>query len=443
MAMFTKYTPFARFRFFTTIAALLFSFASSAQFTDFFNDGAAISVYPSTILYVGGHITNNATGNIVNEGDIYLTGDWSNDAPTPNGLSPNTGSVILYGAAQSIQGAQTTTFNNLDCQGTGTKTLNVNTIVGGTSGVLSLNANTLDLNSYTCSITNPATSAITRTSGYLLSETPSTPGYGRVQWNIDNNTGSYVIPFGTSGGDYIPLTYEVTTAGSAGGNISTATYPTDVTASPNNRPLPIGVTDLNTPDGTESAESTVDRFWILDLNYTTNPTGNLTFTYRNSEWDAFGGSTNNIIEDSLQAWRWDGSQWETPTIGNVSTSTKTVIADVNYSGPWTLRTRLRNDSTVIEPCGDYSLPNAFSPNGDGRNDFFTLHGWSSHCVSEFSIIIFNRWGEKVFETDNPAKAWDGTHKGQALDSGVYVYYLNAKTSAGDKKNIKGNISLIK
>lgn len=439
--MFSKSIPLiARFRLFLLTISLLLSFAASAQLTNFYNGGVDIAVYPSTILYVGGHITNDLSGTIVNEGDIYLTGDWSNEVSA--GLSPNTGTVVLYGGTQSIQGSQTTTFNNLDCQGAGTKTLNVNTTVGGTAGVLSLNANELDLNTYTCTITNPLTSAITRTTGAIISETLPSAGYGRVQWNIDNNTGSYVVPFGTTTGDYIPLTYDVTTAGSTGGNISTATYPTDVTASPNNRPLPSGVTDLNTPDGTESAESTVDRFWVMDLNYTTNPTGNLTFTYRNSEWDAFGGSTNNIVEDSLQAWRWDGTQWETPTIGNVSTSTKTVIADVNYSGPWTLRTRLRNDSTIITTCGDYSLPNAFSPNGDGRNDLFTLHGWAN-CVSEFSLVIFNRWGEKIYETDNPVKAWDGTYNGQALDPGVYIYYLNAKTNAGEAKNKKGNISLIK
>jgi gliding motility-associated-like protein len=425
-------------------AGLLLSLTTLAQTpTNFYNGGVDISVYPSTILYVGGHITNDLSGNIVNEGDIYLTGDWSNNASLPDGLSPNTGTVILYGAAQSIQGGQPTTFNNLDCFGAGTKTLNVNTTVGGTTGVLSLNANPLDLNTYTCTITNTSSSAITRTSGYIISETTPTAGYGRVQWNVDNNTGNYSIPFGTNAGDYIPLSYNISTAGSAGGNISAATYPTDVTASPNNRPLPSGVTDLNDANGAESAESTVDRFWVLDLNYTTNPTGDITFTYRNSEWDGTSGSTNDIVEDSLQAWRWEGAQWANPTVGTVSVSANTVTASgIDYSGPWTLRTLVVSDSTVIEPCGDYSLPNAFSPNGDGHNDLFTLHGWSN-CVSDFNFVVFDRWGEKVFETDNPAKAWDGTFRGQALDPGVYIYYLNAETSAGEKKNKKGNISLIK
>lgn len=431
----------ARFRLFLITASLLLPFAASAQFTNLYNRGANIAVYPNTILYVDGHITNDLSGTIINEGDIYLTGDWNNEVAA--GLSPNTGTVVLYGAAQSIQGSQTTTFNNLDCQGAGTKTLNVNTTVGGTAGVLSLNANELDLNTYTCTITNPSTTAITRTTGAIVSETAPSAGYGRVQWNIDNNTGNYVIPFGTTAGDYIPLTYEVTTAGSTGGNISAATYPTNVTASPNNAPLPAGVTDLLDPDGNPSAENCVDRFWVMDLNYASNPAGNITFTYRDSEWNSTGGSTNSIIEDSLQAWRWGGSQWENPTIGNVFVSSNTVTASaIDYSGPWTLRTRLLNDSTITTTCGDYTLPNAFSPNGDGRNDMFTLHGWAN-CVSEFSLVIFNRWGEKIYETDNPVKAWDGTHNGQALDPGVYIYYLNAKTNAGEAKNKKGNISLIK
>lgn len=437
-------TSIGQLRALLSIALLFIAFNSFAQPTIFYNDGALIGVDPSTIVWVGGHITNKQNGVIDNKGDIYLTGDWTNE--DPNGcLLPTTGTVILDGTAQSIQGTEVTTFNNLTCQGIGVKTLNQNTIVGGTTGTLALQANAFDLNGYTCNITNPLASAITRTSGYMISETlpTSSNGYGLVQWEIGSTVDNYTIPFGTVSGSYIPFIYNVTTAGSTGGNISIGTYPTDVTLSPNNRPLPSGVSNLNNSDGTESAPDVLDRFWIADINnFSTNPTADLTFTYREDEWDAIVGSTNIISEDSLEAWRWDGSAWQNPTIGIANITANAVTAnDIDYAGPWTLR-KMDSTITLITDCNNLSLPNAFSPNGDGRNDLFSIHGWPS-CVDDFNMIIFNRWGQKIYETENVSAYWDGTFKGKSLDPGVYIYYINAKSFTGEDITRKGNISLIK
>lgn len=102
-------------------------------------------------------------------------------------------------------------------------------------------------------------------------------------------------------------------------------------------------------------------------------------------------------------------------------------------------------------CGnELIVPTAFSPNNDGHNDLLVLHGWDK-CVSEFSIMIFNRWGQKVFETNNPIHSWDGTYKpgetalgsNKELNSAVFVYYLNATLYSGEKMNRKGNITVIR
>lgn len=89
-----------------------------------------------------------------------------------------------------------------------------------------------------------------------------------------------------------------------------------------------------------------------------------------------------------------------------------------------------------------AVPTAFSPNNDGHNDLFILHGFEN-CVTTFSFIIFDRWGEKVFETENPAASWDGTFQGKPLNSAVFVYYINAALNSGEKIDKKGNISLIR
>ncbi len=94
------------------------------------------------------------------------------------------------------------------------------------------------------------------------------------------------------------------------------------------------------------------------------------------------------------------------------------------------------------PC-ELGVPNAFSPNNDGKNDALVLHGWDK-CVSEFSLIIFNRWGEKVFESDSPSISWSGTSENEKiLNSAVFVYFIKATLNSGEKITRQGNISVIR
>lgn len=421
-------------------------FYMSAQ-TVLYNGGTNITADVGSIIYVDGDVNNSANGAIHNQGDIYLTGDWTNDAAS-GCLDPNTGTVILDGALQTIMGTQTTTFNNLDCQNGSIKTLNISTIVGGTSGVLSLNSSAFNLNSNTLIVTNPSSAAVTRTSGYIISETDPSPGYGIVQWNLGNSTGNYVYPFGTVGAGYIPFIYNITTAGaqSTSGNIAVATYPTSVTASPNNRPLPNGVTNLTDPsDGSEAGPVCNDRYWpVLANNYNTQPTADVTFTYEDAEWDVSGGSTNTIVEDSLRAWMWNGNQWQLPTLGNCNTSANTVFVSGwgAISAPWTLRGDEPIPPPPPPPCGDFFVPNAFSPNSDTKNDKFP---WTTprNCIADFSIKIYNRWGNLVFESTNPTIVWDGsTPKGKNGNEGVYAYEVKA-TFNGTAIDQKGTVTLMK
>lgn len=97
---------------------------------------------------------------------------------------------------------------------------------------------------------------------------------------------------------------------------------------------------------------------------------------------------------------------------------------------------------VDYPC-DLTVPNAFSPNNDGKNDVLILHGWDK-CVAIFSMIIFNRWGEKVFESNNPSVSWDGySQNDKDLNSSVFVYFIKATLISGEDIIRKGNISAVK
>lgn len=94
-----------------------------------------------------------------------------------------------------------------------------------------------------------------------------------------------------------------------------------------------------------------------------------------------------------------------------------------------------------EECPEIYLPNAFSPNGDNENDILIAQG--TKCVKTFSLAIYNRWGEKVFETTDIAKGWDGTYNGKKENSEVFIYYLEAIYTLGTVVKKKGNISLLR
>lgn len=104
--------------------------------------------------------------------------------------------------------------------------------------------------------------------------------------------------------------------------------------------------------------------------------------------------------------------------------------------------RVQDTVTVIVDvnCGDFFIPNVFSPNDDGLNDMINVHG---RCIVSFNLQIFNRWGEKVFETSSMSDGWDGTFKGQKLDTGVFVYKADGVSIDGQSFNLKGNITLIR
>lgn len=95
---------------------------------------------------------------------------------------------------------------------------------------------------------------------------------------------------------------------------------------------------------------------------------------------------------------------------------------------------------VEVPCGAIYLPNAFSPNNDNENDQECLMG---NCIRAMHLVIYDRWGEKVFESHTQENCWDGTYKGEDEDTGVFTYYLDVTFTSGEKVFKKGNISLLR
>jgi gliding motility-associated-like protein len=98
--------------------------------------------------------------------------------------------------------------------------------------------------------------------------------------------------------------------------------------------------------------------------------------------------------------------------------------------------------TVIPICGEVFVPTVLSPNGAQQDDnrMACVYG---NCIQTMTYSIYNRWGEKVFETQDPSNCWDGTYKGQPMNPGVFAYKLQATLITGQDIEQSGNITLLK
>jgi gliding motility-associated-like protein len=123
-----------------------------------------------------------------------------------------------------------------------------------------------------------------------------------------------------------------------------------------------------------------------------------------------------------------------PVASPLETTTYFVVVD-------TLGCISEDDITVnVEISGDVYVPNLFSPNNDGINDFLGIYGFS---VKELEFRIYDRWGELVFQSNSMSATWDGTFKGATLNSAVFVYTLQVTYVDGREQLQHGNITLIR
>ena len=89
---------------------------------------------------------------------------------------------------------------------------------------------------------------------------------------------------------------------------------------------------------------------------------------------------------------------------------------------------------------DIFVPNAFTPNGDGNNDVLFVRG---RYITSLEFKVFDRWGEKVFETTDQAMGWDAMYKGKPVDPAVFVYWLKVACEGGQTYFKKGNVTVIR
>ncbi|GIV33611.1 MAG: hypothetical protein KatS3mg031_1146 [Chitinophagales bacterium] len=148
-------------------------------------------------------------------------------------------------------------------------------------------------------------------------------------------------------------------------------------------------------------------------------------------------SGNNYLYDWIPANGLSCTDCQQPYASPVSTSTYVFhVTDTTTSCSY-------RDTIIVEVANELIVvvPNAFTPDGDGENDILKVLGIS---IASADFQIFNRWGQKVFETqDGTRVGWDGTIKEKKATPGVYVYYVRAVFDDGQEKQIKGSVTLIR
>lgn len=184
------------------------------------------------------------------------------------------------------------------------------------------------------------------------------------------------------------------------------------------------------------------EYWTLDK------TGGNSDVMLTLSWDETSTTPEEIVaspQSSIHIVRWDAAQklWIDEG-GVVDSDKKTVTTPLNVSG-YNVFTTARVDDSIVLPCSTLTIYNAVSPNGDNKNDYFKIDGLTE-CSSDNTVEIYNRWGVKVFETNNydsNGNVFRGYSEGRTtiskdkmLPTGTYFYILNFKYSGAKSQTVK-------
>jgi gliding motility-associated-like protein len=153
------------------------------------------------------------------------------------------------------------------------------------------------------------------------------------------------------------------------------------------------------------------------------------------------GGTVIFLEDQLNAdnpkarWRWSTGEVG-PKLG--------VVAPGIYGVTVTVDGCSGSDTVIVRQDCYMALPNVFSPNGDGVNDYFFPRPLLAKGLATFKMDIYNRWGQLIFTTNKTeGSGWDGKFNDVVQPEGVYVYVIDATFVDGQKERHQGNVTLIR
>ncbi len=204
---------------------------------------------------------------------------------------------------------------------------------------------------------------------------------------------------------------------------------------------PVAITTNNTLYAVLVRDTVCSKDTTLTTNIFILPLPAITASKENDINCAIGSS--QLTATGAQQYNWvpantlSNAASPSPIASPINTTTYTVTGtDSSGCSNTATVTVITNYSTKVR----YEVPNAFSPDGNGRNDCFQVKYFG--LVTELQFAVYNRWGQQVFYTTNPNDCWDGTYKGSACSPGNFVYFIKAKTTCGAVER-KGNVLLVR
>jgi len=414
------------------ITFFLLNFNSSVLFAQHLvNNGNGIVINEGAWLMIGGNFINQNSGQdgfVDIDGKMVVNRDFINNAGNETFINIEAapqGEVILNGGlTQNISGISPTAFEHLTIKNSRkilqTDFCNVN-------GRLSVQA-ILEMNAKTLVINNSAQNAITYQSGYILCETPPVAGLGIILWNIKNQSGFFQIPFGSGNhtGNDLNLSLDIISTGSNEGYFSFSTYPTNSL----NNPFPPSIFSIEPFE----PEQTTDRFWLVSPSYISKPSASIEFTY---DYASVSGINRNVLKairfnSNVFVWNdWGPAGHANAAVFLVVTP---IIQPADFFSWWTL--------TAEAPEEFIYFPNAFTPNNDGLNEDFKpfISGFEP---KEYILLIFDRWGKQIFQSNDINKGWDGRINETICKQDVYVWYVIYQDLKNNTKTKNGIVTLIK
>ncbi len=217
------------------------------------------------------------------------------------------------------------------------------------------------------------------------------------------------------------------------GNSSTAYAPSHTYAQNGLYNVQLVIIDSATCDVTDTASATVEVFQQPIAGFTVQGDtfkfetpmqfNNTSLFYSNLLWDFGDGTT--LADEVAPVHVYNR---------NIGSVTVCIVASNAQCADTFCRNIFISFSALI------GVPNAFSPNGDGINDVVKVEGKG---IVKITFRIFNRWGEKVFETNDKSIGWDGYYKGVLQEMEVYTYSVQAELVNGEVVPLKGNITLLR
>ena len=147
--------------------------------------------------------------------------------------------------------------------------------------------------------------------------------------------------------------------------------------------------------------------------------------------------------DFLYNWKPTDSLSNPNIFNPIARPTVNTIYDVTVANPNGCSTKGKVTVTIRNgSCDDpyVFIPNTFTPNGDGVNDVLYVRGG---IIEDLEWVIYNRWGQKVFESRDKISGWDGTFNGEELPNEVFAYTLTSKCKNGQTFVKKGNVSILR